>query len=375
MDPRYDRLAELLVTHSCHLQPGEHVLIETFDVPAEMTIALVRATRAIGAHPHVAERTGRILEALYRDAGDDNFAVWAAYDLDRMKRMQAYIGVRGSLNVSEMAGIPDEQMRRQAKLYAKPVHFEQRVNHTKWCVLRWPTPSMAQLAQMSTGDFEDFYFRVCCLDYGRMEAAAKGLCARMSQTDRVHIKGPGDTDLTFSIKGIPNVPCTGEMNIPDGEVFTAPVRDSVNGVIHFNTPTLYNGVSYENVRLEFRDGRIVAATSSLNNDRLQQVFDTDEGARYVGEFAIGFHPHILKPMKDILFDEKIAGSIHFTPGRAYEDADNGNRSEIHWDLVLIQRPEYGGGTLSFDGEVVRRDGLFVTPDLEPLNPEHLTATD
>ncbi len=373
MDPRYTQLAEMLVSHSTDLQAGEHVLIEAFEIPPEMVVALVRAARARGANPHVAERTGRIMAALMHDASDENLAEWAGYDLDRMKRMQAYIGVRGAHNVNEMSGVPDAQMQKHARLYAKPVHFEQRVNHTKWCVLRWPTPSMAQLANMSTEQFEEFYFRVCCLDYAKMDAAAKGLSKRMAATDKVHIKGPGETDLTFSIKGIPNVPCCGNMNIPDGEVFTAPVRDSVNGVIHYNTPTLYNGVSYENIRLEFKDGRIASATSSLNGDRLEKVFDTDEGARYVGEFAVGFHPHILHPMKDILFDEKIAGSIHFTPGRAYEDADNGNRSEIHWDLVLIQRPDYGGGTLSFDGEVIRKDGVFVVPDLEPLNPDRLGA--
>ncbi|MFO0873409.1 MAG: aminopeptidase [Phycisphaerales bacterium] len=367
MDPRYTQLATLLATHSCRLKPGEHVLIEAFDIPTDMVIAMVRAARAQGAHPHVAERSGRILSALYHDAGDDNFKVWGEYDLDRMKRMQAYIGLRGSHNVNEMSGVPDAQMQKQARLYAKPVHFEQRVNHTKWCVLRWPTPSMAQLANMSTEQFEEFYFKACCYDYASMAKHAAALSKRMARTDKVHIKGPGDTDLTFSIKGIPNIPCCGTMNIPDGEVFTAPVKTSVNGVIHYNTPTLYNGVSYENIRLEFANGKIVKASSSLNNDRLQKVFDTDEGARYVGEFAIGFHPYILQPMKDILFDEKIAGSIHFTPGRAYEDADNGNRSEIHWDLVLIQRKEYGGGTLSFDGEVVRRDGEFVVGELEGLN--------
>jgi len=371
MDPRYLKLADLLINFSCRLQKGEHILIESFDIPSEMTIALVRAARKAGGHPHVAERSGRIMAALYEDAGEDNFKVWAEYDLERMKRMHAYLGMRGSYNVNELSGVPDTQMQKQARLYGKPVHFEQRVNHTKWCVLRWPTSSMAQLANMNTEAFEEFYFRVCCLDYARMEHASKALSKRMAATDKVHIKGPGDTDLHFSIKGIPNVPCCGQMNIPDGEVFTSPVRNSVNGVIHYNTPTLYNGVSFENIRLEFKDGKIVTCSSSLNNDRLQKVFDTDEGARYVGEFAIGFHPHILQPMKDILFDEKIAGSIHFTPGRAYETADNGNSSEIHWDLVLIQRPEYGGGTLSFDGEVIRKDGRFVVADLDPLNPDKL----
>ncbi len=372
-DPRYTKLAELLINHSTKLQKGEHVLIEAFDIPEEMVIALIKAARKAGGHPHVALRNNRIMRALEMDAEDDNFSVWAEYDLHRMSLMQAYIGMRGSMNVSESADVPDAQMKKKGRLYSKPVHFERRVNHTKWVVLRWPTPSMAQLAQMSTEAFEDFYFNVCTMDYARMDAACKPLVERMRKADQVRLKGPGDTDLTFSIKDIPVIPCCGDLNIPDGECFTAPVRDSVNGVIHFNAPTIYNSQSFSDIRLEFENGRIVKATANGNSDALNSILDTDEGARYVGEFAIGFNPYILEPMKDILFDEKIAGSLHFTPGRAYENADNGNRSEIHWDMVLIQRPEYGGGTIEFDGEVIRRDGQFVPEDLHALNPEALKA--
>lgn len=372
-DPRCLALADLLISHSVSLQAGEHVLIEAFDVPDDIVVAIVRAARRAGGHPHVAVRHTRIIRALDEAAGDDNLRVWAEYDLERMKRMQAYIGIRGAANVSEMAGIPDDRMKAKGRLYMRPVHFEQRVNRTKWCVMRWPTPSMAQLAEASTETFEDFYFRVCTLDYARMARAVEPLRTRMDAADRVQLRGPGDTDLSFSIRGIPIRPCTGTHNIPDGECFTAPVRDSVEGVIHFNTPTIYNGISFKNVRLRFEKGRIVQATSDQNQAELGAILDTDEGARYVGEFAIGFNPFILEPMKDILFDEKIAGSIHFTPGRAYEDADNGNRSEVHWDLVLIQRPEYGGGTIEFDGTVIRRDGLFVVDDLLDLNPDRLGA--
>jgi len=372
-DPRFDRLAELLVHHSTTLQPGEHVLVEAFDVPREMVLALIRAARAAGAHPHVALRDTRVMRALVDGAPEAALDVWAGNDRHRMTTMQAYIALRGGANASENAGIPQEQMQRWARHYSKPVHFEQRINHTKWCVLRWPSPSMAQLAEMSTGDFEDFYFKACTMDYARMAVVAEPLAARMRAADQVHLKGPGDTDLTFSIRGIAVIPCCGDKNIPDGECFTAPVRDSVNGVIQFNTATLYNGLSFRDIRLTFEDGRIKAATAAQGGEHLAGVFDTDEGARYVGEFSLGFHPHILTPMKDILFDEKIAGSLHFTPGRAYEEADNTNRSEIHWDLVLIQRPEYGGGTVAFDGEVIRRDGLFVPEDLVALNPEHLGA--
>lgn len=370
-DPREKKLAELLISFSVNLKSGEHVLIESFDVPDSITIELIRAARAAGGHAHVALRRNRITRALVEHIDEQALDTWAGYDLDRMKRMDAYLGVRGSGNINEMAGVDDDRMKSYGKRYMKPVHLDERVNNTRWCVLRWPTASMAQLASMSTEAFEDFYFDVCTLDYARMADAAEKLAERMRQTDRVHLKGPGATDLTFSIRDIPVVPCTGEHNIPDGECFTAPVRDSVNGVIEFNTPTIYHGISFENVRLDFKDGRTIDATASQNAERLGPIFDTDDGARHVGEFAIGFNPYILKPMKDILFDEKIAGSIHFTPGQAYEDADNGNRSEIHWDLVLIQRKDHGGGEMYFDDELVRKDGVFTTDDLKPLNPENL----
>ncbi len=370
-DPRMDKLAELLMTHSVALKPGEHVLIEAFDVPQEMVIAAVRAARRVGGNPHVALRANRVLAALYADAEQENFRVWADYDATRMKAMAAYIGLRGSNNVSEFAGIPDDQMKHHAQLYQKPVHFDVRIPQTRWCVLRWPTPAMAQLAQISTEAFEQFYFDVCTLDYARMKAAVQPLADCMRKADQVRIEGPGDTDITFSIKDIEVVPCYGSHNIPDGECFTAPVRDSVNGVIHFNTPTIYNGISFENVRLEFRGGRVVKATAAENEDKLDAILDTDEGARFVGEFALGFNPFITDAMKDILFDEKIAGSLHLTPGRAYEEADNGNRSDVHWDLVLIQRPEHGGGRIYFDGELVRDDGRFVPDALSALNPEAL----
>jgi aminopeptidase len=371
-DPRLTRLADLLINHSTGLKAGEHILIETFDASEEMVVELVKAAYRAGGHPHVALRSNRVMRALEHDASEDQLRTWADIDIHRMKQMQCYIGLRGAHNVSERSDVPGEQMKRVMRLYAHPVHFDHRVKHTRWCVLRWPTPSMAQLAQMSTEAFEDFYFNACLLDGAKMAEAVKPLVERMNNADQVHIKGPGDTDLRFSIRDIPIIPCTGTHNIPDGECFTAPVRDSVNGVIHFNTPTIYNGVSFSNIRLEFKDGRVVSSScESGNDDRLEDILNTDEGARYVGEFAIGFNPHILSPMKDILFDEKIAGSLHFTPGQAYEDADNGNRSDIHWDLVLIQRPEYGGGTISFDGEVIRKDGLFCKDDLKGLNPDSL----
>jgi len=222
---------------------------------------------------------------------------------------------------------------------------------------------------MSTEAFENLYFDVCTMDYRKMARAMGPLQTRMKKANRVQLKSPG-TDLSFSIKNIGAKMCEGLLNIPDGEVFSCPVKDSVNGVIQFNTPTIYAGTKFENVRLEFKAGKVVKATSN-NTKRLNEILDTDAGARYVGEFALGFNPHILNPMCDILFDEKIAGSLHFTPGQAYELCDNGNRSAVHWDMVLIQRKEWGGGEIWFDGELIRKDGLFLPKDLKPLNPKNL----
>jgi len=367
IDPRFNKLAEGLTGFSTALKKGERVLIDAFDVPDAIVIALIRATRARGAHPYVQIHRARVTRELTMGAVEDQYEPHAAVELARMQKMDAYIALRGSENIFEASDVPAEKVQLVSRLM-KPV-LDYRVGRTKWVVLRWPTSAMAQQAGMSTEAFEDFYFRVCTLDYGRMVPGMKALAALMEKTDRVEITGPG-TDLKFSIKGIGAVPCGGLRNIPDGEVFSCPVRDSVEGVIQYNAPTVYLGTSFDNIRLVFKRGKIVEATSS-NTKRLNEILDSDAGARYIGEFALGFNPHILQPMRDILFDEKIAGSFHFTPGQAYEDCGNGNKSQVHWDMVCIQRPEYGGGEIRFDGKLIRKDGLFVPKALQKLNPEYL----
>jgi len=362
------KLADVLVGYSCKVQPGEKVLIDAYDTPAEMASVLVNKITEAGGIPFAQVYNSQVQRALYLNATEEQMQAIANRDLAFMQGMQAYIALRGSNNITEMCDVPADKMQMIQGIM-RPV-LDYRVDHTKWVVLRWPTPSMAQLAGMSTEAFEDFYFDVCTLDYAKMARAEEPLKERMMRADKVHLIGPKDTDLTFSIKGIPAIQCDGDRNIPDGEVFTAPVRDSVNGVIHFNAGTIYNGKPYDDIRLVFKDGKIIEATGS-DTKALNDVLDSDEGARYVGEFAIGFNPYIKQAMRDILFDEKIAGSIHFTPGRAYEEADNGNKSRIHWDMVLIQTPEFGGGELWFDDELIRKDGRFVPDYLQGLNPENL----
>ena len=362
-DARFDNLAKLLVEYSIRLGRNETLLIEAFDVPDEMTVALIRAARKAGGVPFVQTYHARVSRALALEASDRQLNLLARHELARMKKMDAYVALRGSNNITELSDVPAEKM----KLIAKKMRGvqDQRVKKTRWVVLRWPTPSMAQLAGMSTEAFEDFYFEVCTLDYRKLQPGMKALKRLMEKTDRVEIKGP-DTDLRFSIKGIPAVICGGDRNIPDGEVFSCPVRDSVEGHVTFNAPSIYQGIGFDQIRLEFKDGKIVGATSN-ETKKLNRILDSDPGSRYIGEFSLGFNPYVLQPMRDILFDEKIAGSFHLTPGQAYEEADNGNRSQVHWDMVNIQRSEYGGGEIYFDGKLIRRDGEFLPKQLRSLN--------
>ena len=368
-DPRFDQLAQVLIRHSTRLQPGENILIEATDVPAALTVAIVRAATEAGGNPMINIRQSAVTRALFQEATPEIMELNGRVGLHQMEQVQAYIAVRGADNAAELSDVPGEQMKLYTKHWMHPVHMEQRVKKTRWCVLRYPSPSMAQEAQTSTEAFEDFFFRVCTFDYSRMEEAVKPLVERMEKADMVRITGPG-TELEFSIKDIGVVPCYGTHNIPDGECFTAPVKESVNGVIQFNTPTIEHGQTHENVRLVMKDGKVVEATGS-QTAKLNEVLDTDEGARFIGEWSLAYNPYIMQPMKDILFDEKIAGSFHFTPGQAYESADNGNRSEVHWDMVCIQRPDFGGGEIFFDGELIRQNGLFVPDALQGLNPENL----
>ncbi len=369
-DPRVRKLCNMLVHYSCELKPGEKVLVEMYGHQPELTATLVEEIYAAGALPVVRLRDITVQRALMRGASVEKWDFEAENDAALLKGVQAYIGIRAPENGFETADVTAEQTALYSKHYSGPVHGKIRVPHTRWAVLRYPTPAAAQAAKMSLEAFEDYYFNVCTLDYGKMSAAMDKLGARMERADRVRIVGPGDTNLSFSIKGLPAIKCDGKLNIPDGEVFSAPIRDSVNGVIAFNTPSLYGGVEFAGVRLVFKDGKIVEAPANPP-ERRHKILDTDAGARYVGEFSFGLNPYVTEAMMDTLFDEKIAGSFHFTPGHCYDECNNGNRSDIHWDMVCIQRPEYGGGEIWLDDELVRKDGLFVPGELTCLNPEAL----
>ncbi len=368
-DQRVVTLAENLVNYSLELKPGERIWIETRGFPVlEMAKEMITQCTKVGTVPFWYYNDDSLTRRWLLHCNEGQLKKFAEFHLAMMKMVDAFVSFRGGDNAFDLGDVPEEKMKQYMTLYYKPVHLEERVKHKKWCVLRYPTNSFAQLAQTSQEAFEDFYFDVCNLDYSKMSKAMDPLSELMSKTDKVRIVGK-DTDLTFSIKGIPNKKCDGKLNIPDGEIFTAPVKTSVNGHIAFNTPSIHDGALYDGIRFEFKDGKIIDAKATLNQKKMIKLLDTDEGARYVGEFSFGIHPDIKHPMKDTLFDEKIFGSIHLTPGSAYEEADNGNKSSIHWDLVLIQTKEYSGGEIYFDGELIRKDGIFVHPKLKDVLSE------
>lgn len=367
-DPRTDRLAHSIVNYSCNIQPGEKVIIESHGDHQDAFIkALIREIYAAGASPFLWMYKMDIRREILMQANAQQLQTAAEADSLLMSRMDVYIRVRGEENTSELGDVPAERMAEFGRIYSKAVNAAKPKG--KWCVMHYPTEGMAQAEGMSMEALENRFFEVCAMDYSRMKQAFLPLKELMERTDRVHIIGKG-TDLTFSIRGIPAVPCAGENNIPDGEIFTAPVKDSVNGVITYNTTAFYEGTAFEQIRFRFENGKIVEAVSS-DTKRLNDILDRDEGSRYIGEFAIGVNPYVTSPMKDSMFNEKMTGSIHFTPGNSISSADNGNRSSIHWDIVHAQTPEYGGGEIWFDDVLIRKDGRFVLPELEALNPENL----
>ena len=371
IDSRLKKLAYLLVNYSTKVKPGEKVLIQDNNIEAPFVRALVEAVHDAGGLPFVALFDRTIDRALYRRASEEQLALEARFERDRMKEMDVFIGYTSLRNSAAWADMPGEALDRYNRYITKLVHIEERVPNTRWVVLRYPAAAFAQLANMSEEAFEDWFFEVCTMDYARMSKAMDPLVEYLAKTDRVRLVAPG-TDLSFSIKGLPPIKCDGCLNIPDGEVYTAPVRDSVEGVISYNTQAVHDGFTFENIRFEFKAGKIVKASAN-DSERINRVLDIDEGARYVGEFALGVNPYVTKPMKESLFDEKISGSIHFTPGNSYDDCFNGNRSSLHWDIVLIQTPEWGGGEIWFDGRLIRKDGLFVVSELMGLNPDKLRA--
>jgi len=358
------KLARQLLTHSVELKSGQNVMIQCIGLNAiGLVRALAKLVRELDGHPFIKLEDPETNRMLLESGDEEYWKNQAESDqLPLMKKMDAFIGIRASENIYENSGASKKANMAYSEFFVNPVHFEQRVNHTNWAVLRYPSAAFAMNAKMSTERFRTFYYDACLFDYNKLKEAMLPLEKRLRETDKVRLKGKG-TDIEFSVKDQNWIPCFGKRNIPDGELFSSPILDSVNGHITY-APSVYQGKPFEFVKLEVENG-VVTDFDSSNNEALKEILDTDEGARRFGEFSFGLNPIIKEPMYDILFDEKITGSNHLTLGNDYEIAPNGNESAIHWDLVCI------GADVYLDEELVRKGRTFVTDDLKGLNPEEL----
>ena len=365
MEDKIKVLANTIVNHSIKVEKGENVkiLMETME-PISLVKELIKLIKEKDANVSVTITDPSIDALCNKDASSKKIELLRKQEELDVNNYDSFIRIycnQGDFNNSIVSNETAKEIGSSLKKYR-----DIRANERKWVLLQYPSIVDSQKSGMNYDEFKDFSFEAMCYDYEQMAEDLKPLKELMEKTDKVRLTGVG-TDITFSIKDIPVIPCSGECNIPDGECFTAPVKNSINGVIKYNTPSPYRGKVFHGVTLEFKDGKIIKATCDEDDDELNEIFDTDEGARYVGEFSIGTNPNIRYPMGDILFDEKIIGSIHFTPGACYDEAPNGNSSAIHWDMVLIQREDFGGGNIYFDDVLIRENGVFVIDELKHLN--------
>lgn len=364
MFEKISKLSRKIVDYSLDIKEGEKVLIKGTLETKPLLLKLIEDITEKGGVASIQLTEPEISALLESTTNDKRLELLKKESLEDVENFDAFITIRYTTNDYENKEVDHEKTRKISEALQEASHI--RTNERKWVLLNYPSRLDAYKASMKTSTYFDYAMDVMNLDYNDLKCRLLPLKELMEKTDKVRIVSPG-TDLTFSIKNMNIIPCLGTCNLPDGEIYTAPIKDSVNGKITYNTRSPYQGEVYSNVSLTFKDGKIIEATCDGDNERLNKIFDTDEGARYVGEFSLGLNPLILNPMGDILFDEKIIGSIHFTPGACYDDASNGNDSKIHWDLVLIQRKEYGGGEIYFDDVLIRKDGLFVDPKLIHLN--------
>ncbi|MFD2673324.1 aminopeptidase [Marinicrinis sediminis] len=358
-------IAAQLIHHSLRVSPGEKVLLDVTGTADDYIEAIVTEVYEAGAEPHVIQHSFPVLKSLVASSSQAQLQRWAAADVARIRSMNVYIGLRAEQNPYELYDLPEERYRDYVTHYLQPKQYAMG-SLSKWNLLKTPTSSWAQLAHMSNRAYERLYRDACTMDYAAWAAAVQPLSEMFATAKHVRITGPS-TELTFSVEGMTSMICAGQYNLPDGEWFTAPVLDSVEGHIQFNVPTSYMGTSCDQVRLVFRHGCVVEASAAVNQHWLEQMLEQDEGARKVGEFGIGLNPHIVKPTQNLIFDEKMQGSLHLALGQAYPMADNGNVSRLHWDFVLLQSESHGGGSIEVDGELVRHNGRFVLPELEALN--------
>lgn len=351
--------AELLVDYCLYAQSGERLQLAGSTLALPLMQELHRAVLRRGARPVLNLEYPGQLDEFADLAADDVLDSVHDGDLANITHMDGTLRVKAPENPVE--GDP----KRRARLVASGARLAAVRSGKKWSLTLYPTEFAAQQANMSLPEFEDFVMRAMFLDrpdpvaaWGEIREMQAGLIERLERADQVRIQNAG-TDLTLSVRGRIWANSDGKRNMPSGEVFTGPLEDSAEGYVTFSVPTIYGGQWVRGARLEFRAGRVVDARADEGEDVLLAALDTDEGARRLGELGIGSNFGIQSPTGNILFDEKMGGTVHLALGRSYPETGGTNESGIHWDLITDLRPGAGGGTISLDGEVWQRDGQFV----------------
>lgn len=366
-DTRINKFAQILVDHSTQVKPGDRVAITTSTSAVPLVKELYKLVLLRGGHPHVLMDFPGQEELFITHAGEDQIQYVPRFHKMAFEEFEVLIKIRADENTRSLAGVdPERQARRQKTIFSliQSQLVRGADKSLRWVSTIFPTNAYAMEADMSLDAYEDFVFRAMHADDGTpnpvahwqdVKASQQAIIERIQGHDRVELRGP-HVDLSLSIKGRTFKNACGENNMPDGEIYTGPVENSANGWVHYTYPAMYQGRIVDGIQLEFKDGKVVQASATENEEYLLKNLETDAGARYIGEFAIGTNFEIDRFTKSILFDEKIGGTFHMALGAGYPETGSQNKSDIHWDMICDLRQD---SEILVDGEVVYRNGQFV----------------
>jgi len=352
-DPRVEVLADILVQHSTEVGPGDLVVIDGTANAQPLLMACYRRVLAAGGHPRLNVGFEEAQEAFLSEASDDQLEFLDPIAKFQADSIQVAIRIRATENTRALANVDPSRLAK-TMIARRPV-MDQIIENVRWVLCDYPTNALAQEAEMSLSEYADFLYGATNIDWSEMTARLTSLKTRLEAGSEVRIVGP-DTDLTLRTAGRIWEPADGKKNMPDGEIFTAPIEDSVNGRITYEFPAIYQGRQVDGITLTFKDGLIVEATAERGEDFLNAILDTDPGARRLGEIGIGTNDGIKRHTKNILFDEKMGGTVHLAVGRSYEFTGGKNQSAVHWDMVKDLRTD---SALYLDGALLQEDGVFV----------------